>query len=151
MKRSVLLYYVVNTIIHERIKGDCMTWNFTADRPIYLQLMEYLTLNIVSGKYSPGDKLAPVRDLALEAAVNPNTMQRALSELERDGLVRAHRTSGRFVTDDTEVIKKMKTELAKELVATFFGKMKEIGYSADETARIVAEKTKEVESKHGNS
>ena len=77
-----------------------MPWELSNDRPIYLQLMERIQMDIVSGKYHAGDKLPSVRDLAIEAAVNPNTMQKALSELERVGLVYSQRTSGRFITED---------------------------------------------------
>ena len=122
-----------------------MTWSFTPDRPIYLQLQERLKLSIVSGKYPPGDKLPAVRDLALDAAVNPNTVQRALTELEREGLVFSQRTSGRFVTEDKDVIGKTKTELALELVGAFLEKMAAIGYSASETAALVAGKIGEAE------
>ena len=73
-----------------------MPWELDNDRPIYLQLMERIQQDIVSGIYKPGDRLPSVRDLAVEAAVNPNTMQKALSELERSGLVYSQRTSGRF-------------------------------------------------------
>ena len=118
-----------------------MTWSFTPDRPIYLQLQEQLKLQIVSGRYPPGDKLPAVRDLAIEAAVNPNTMQRALTELERDGLVYTQRTSGRFVTEDEEVIKKTKDELAMDLVDAFLEKMAAVGYSAKETAELIEGKT----------
>jgi len=128
-----------------------MTWNLSPDRPIYLQLQEAINRNIVSGKYAPGEKLAAVRDLAIEASVNPNTMQRALAELERDGLVHAQRTSGRFVTNDMEVIKKMKNDLAMDLVTSFFTKMKDIGYNANEAAEIINTTKKEVESTNGNT
>jgi len=127
-----------------------MTWSFTPDRPIYLQLQEGLKLSIVSGEYPPGDKLPAVRDLALEAAVNPNTVQRALSELEREGLVYTQRTSGRFVTEDNEVIKKTKSELAMELVGAFLEKMAAIGYNAAETAALIGGKAGEGET-NGNS
>ena len=100
---------------------------------------------IVSGSYKPGDKLPAVRDLAIEAAVNPNTMQRALTELEREGLVHAHRTSGRFVTEDESVVKKVKDSLAMELVGAFLEKMKAIGYSATEAAELIKGDLKEVE------
>jgi len=116
-----------------------MKWSFAPDRPIYLQLQEQIKLSIVSGQYPPGGKLPAVRDLAIEAAVNPNTMQRALTELERDGLVHAQRTSGRFVTEDKEVIVNMKNELAQELAAAFLEKMAAIGYSAGDAAALVAE------------
>jgi len=127
-----------------------MTWSFTPDRPIYIQLQEQMKLAIVSGLHPPGCKLPAVRDLALEAAVNPNTVQRALMELEREGLVYTQRTSGRYVTEDTAVIKKAKNELAMELVDGFLEKMAAIGYDADETAALIAGKTGEVD-KNGNS
>jgi len=121
-----------------------VTWNFAPDRPIYLQLQEQIKLSIVSGLHPPGGKLPAVRDLAEEAAVNPNTVQRALMELEREGLVYAHRTSGRFVTEDESVIGKTKTELAMELVEAFLGKMAAIGYDAKATAELIAGRSGEV-------
>lgn len=114
-----------------------MTSSFMPDRPIYLQLQERLKLEIVSGKHAPGGQLPTVRDLALEAAVNPNTVQRALAELERENLVFTQRTSGRFVTEDKTVIDRAKNELAMELVSTFLEKMAAIGYSAEETAKLI--------------
>ena len=75
-----------------------MGWQLDKNRPIYLQLVEELQSRIVSGRYPPGTKVDSVRDLAAEAAVNPNTMQRALSELEQSGLLRAERTTGRYLT-----------------------------------------------------
>ena len=89
-----------------------MPWDLDNDRPIYLQLMERIQQDIIAGIYKPGDKLPSVRDLAVEAAVNPNTMQKALSELERSGLVYAQRTSGRFITEDEQMLKEMKKEQA---------------------------------------
>lgn len=127
-----------------------MTWSFTPDRPIYLQLQETLKLSIVSGLHPPGSKLPAVRDLALEAAVNPNTVQRALTELEREGLVHTQRTSGRFVTEEIAVIENVKSELALELVDVFLEKMAAIGYNAEETAALIKGKTGEVE-KYGDS
>ena len=81
-----------------------MAWELDADRPIYAQLVERIQKEIVSGKYQPGEKLPSVRDLAAVAAVNPNTMQKAFAELERSGLIVTQRTSGRAVTEDTELI-----------------------------------------------
>jgi len=126
-----------------------MTWIFTPDRPIYIQLQEQIKLAIVSGLHPPGGKLPAVRDLAEDASVNPNTVQRALTELEREGLVHAQRTSGRFVTEEISVIEKTKKEMAAELVEAFLEKMAAIGYSKDETADMIIAK-KEVEA-HGNS
>ncbi len=97
-----------------------MPWELSNDRPIYLQLMERIQMDIVSDKYHAGDKLPSVRDLAIEAAVNPNTMQKALSELERVGLVYSQRTSGRFITEDATMIKELKQHLANEHILEFF-------------------------------
>ena len=127
-----------------------MTWSFAPDRPIYIQLQEQLKLSIVSGQRPPGDKLPAVRDLAIEAAVNPNTVQRALTELEREGLVHTQRTSGRFVTEDKDVIGKTKNELAMELVGAFLEKMAAIGYNAKETAALIERKTGEADT-NGNT
>jgi DNA-binding transcriptional regulator YhcF (GntR family) len=85
-----------------------MNWCFQSDRPIYIQLKEQLELNIISGAYPPGMKLPSVRDMASEASVNPNTLQKALSELEREGLVYTQRTSGRYVTEDEKMIMQAK-------------------------------------------
>ena len=120
-----------------------MTWIFTPEKPIYLQIQEQLKLEIVSGGRPPGGKLPTVRDLAIDAAVNPNTVQRALAELERDGLVHTQRTSGRFVTQDEELIMKLKNELATELINVFLEKMSAIGYSAADSAALVSAKGKE--------
>lgn len=85
-----------------------MSWNLNSERPIYAQIMERITMDIISGIYTPGAKLPSVRDLAQEAGVNPNTMQKALSELERTGLLFSQRTSGRFITEDLAMIEKQK-------------------------------------------
>lgn len=114
-----------------------MTWELKGDRPIYLQLMEQVQLRIVSGEYPAGGKLPTVRDMATQASVNPNTMQKALSELERDGLVFSQRTSGRFITEDAAMIQKAKEALATEQVREFFRKMDAIGYGFKETMRLV--------------
>lgn len=109
-----------------------MPWNLDSKRPIYEQILERVQLDIVTGHYQAGDKLPSVRDLAAEAAVNPNTMQKALSELERSGLLYAQRTSGRFVTDDKALIRKMKSQLATLQVREFITKMRQLGLSRTE-------------------
>ncbi len=114
-----------------------MPWNLDNDRPIYLQLMERIQHDIISGVYKPGDKLPSVRDLAVEAAVNPNTMQKALSELERCGLVYSQRTSGRFITDNTDMLKEMRTELAREHIQNFFEQMRKLGFSDEDTLEMI--------------
>ena len=114
-----------------------MPWNLDDSRPIYLQLMERIQHDIISGVYQPGEKLPSVRDLALDAAVNPNTMQKALSELERSGLVYSHRTSGRFITDDSSLLKKIKTDLAQEYISGFLGQMRHLGLDDSETLEMI--------------
>ncbi|HIV26284.1 MAG TPA: GntR family transcriptional regulator, partial [Candidatus Scatomonas pullistercoris] len=89
-----------------------MSWNLDSQRPIYVQIVERVQLDIITGRYAPGSRLPSVRELAAQAAVNPNTMQKALSELESGGLIYAQRTSGRFVTEDLEKIRGAKEQLA---------------------------------------
>lgn len=116
-----------------------MPWDLDNDRPIYLQLMERIQHDIISGVYRPGDKIPSVRDLALDAAVNPNTMQKALSELERSGLVYSQRTSGRFITEDEKLLKKMKMDLATEHIHQFFEQMHHLGFNDEETLELIRE------------
>ena len=112
-----------------------MEWTFKSDQPIYAQLVEQIKLAIVSGVFAPGMRMASVRDMAAEAGVNPNTLQRALQELERQGLVYSQRTNGRFVTEDTNVIEESKRALAQGQLAAFLDAMKKLGY---ERAEIIA-------------
>lgn len=119
-----------------------MPWDLDNDRPIYLQLMEKIQQDIIAGQYKPGDKLPSVRDLAVEAAVNPNTMQKALSELERSGLVYAQRTSGRFITEDEQMLKKMKREQAAQYICEFFEKMRSLGFQDEETLSLIHQAVK---------
>lgn len=114
-----------------------MTWLLDADRPIYTQLVERIQMQIVSGKCPPGSRLPSVRDLATEAAVNPNTMQKAYTELERIGLIVTRRTNGRTVTEDTEMIQKIRKNLAQEHLADFIKKMKELGYTKKEVIALL--------------
>ena len=114
-----------------------MAWEFKDDRPIYTQLLEQIQRMIISGKYKPGDRLPTVRDLASEAAVNPNTVQRALTELERIGLVYSQRTSGRMITDDESKIAEIKEKMAEDLIKEFCSNMKELGYSKKEIIRKI--------------
>lgn len=116
-----------------------MAWNFDENRPIYSQLVEILETKIVSGEYQPGAKLPSVRELAITAAVNPNTMQRAFSELEREGLVNTNRTSGRTVTEDPNMLRQVRSQLAKGHVDYFFKKMKELGYTNQEITSLANE------------
>lgn len=122
---------------------DSMAWILDADKPIYAQLVEIIQMQIVSGQYKAGDKFPSVRDLAAEASVNPNTMQKALAELERNGLITTQRTSGRTVTEDNEMIQKVRTQLADEYIRNFFRMMQKLGYSAEEILSLIKQATEE--------
>ena len=122
-----------------------MPWNLDSSRPIYLQIIERVQMDIITGRYQPGDKLPSVRDLAQEAAVNPKTMQKALSELERSGLIYSQRTSGRFITEDKELIHQMKKELAAAEVSAFVAHMKQLGITPEEIRQLLAETIEEEE------
>ena len=114
-----------------------MEWHIRADLPIYAQLIFQIKLAIVSGEYLPGERLASVRELAMDAGVNPNTMQRALQELEREGMVYSQRTSGRFVTEDTKVIESAKKHLAEDRIKDFLEQMGRLGYPKEEILSLL--------------
>ena len=120
-----------------------MSWNLDSSRPIYAQIIEKVSLDIVSGKYQPGDKLPSVRDLAAQAGVNPNTMQKALSELERENLVHSERTIGRFITEDKAMIEKMREELASTQIKEFLNKMSQMGFDYEKTITLLEKLGKE--------
>lgn len=120
-----------------------MPWDLDNNRPIYLQLMEKIQPDIISGVYHAGDRLPSVRELALEASVNPNTMQKALSELERNGLVHTQRTSGRFITEDKTMLKQLKTELAAVHIQDFLNTMKQLGFPPEEILELIEKTIKE--------
>jgi len=109
-----------------------MAWKLDSDRPIYAQLVEQIQMQIVSGQYPSGCKLPSVRELATQAGVNPNTMQKAFAELERLGLIQTMRTTGRFVTENTTLIRNIRQSLAREQLACFFRNMERLGYQRKE-------------------
>ena len=109
-----------------------MDWSFQSDAPIYTQLVEQIKVAIVTGAFPPGERLPSVRDLATEAGVNPNTMQRALAQLESEQLVYSQRTAGRFVTEDSRVIDAAKRELAQRHVERFLAAMHRLGIKQEE-------------------
>ena len=114
-----------------------MGWIFEQNRPIYTQLVEQLQMRIICGRYKPGDKLKSVREMAAEAAVNPNTMQKAFAELERTGLIYTQRTAGRFVTEDEDLIRQYRQRIALEKIEEFMKAMKEMGYSREEVIALM--------------
>ena len=114
-----------------------MEWQFRNDSPIYTQLTQRLTQAIVAGEFRPGERLPSVRELAVEAGVNPNTVQRALADLERDGLVFSQRTAGRFVTENENMITNAKLRIADERVGEFLHSMKTLGCTRDEVIALI--------------
>ena len=128
-----------------------MQWQFSNERPIYSQLVEQIKIGIVSGMFPPGERLPSVRDLATEAGVNPNTMQRAMTELERDGLVYSQRTAGRFVTEDHAVIEAAKRDLAQRHIHAFLAAMLRLGYGREEIISLLEQEHQEEGTNHGGS
>ena len=128
-----------------------MQWQFSNEVPIYSQLVEQIKIGIVSGMFPPGERLPSVRDLATEAGVNPNTMQRAMTELERDGLVYSQRTAGRFVTEDHAVIQAAKRDLAQRHIHAFLAAMLRLGYRREEIISLLEQEHQEEGTNHGGS
>ncbi len=115
-----------------------MEWILNEDRPIWLQLKEILGKMIISGHYKSGQKLPSVRELALEAGVNPNTMQRALASLDQDGLTVTNRTSGRTVTEDESIITELRKQLAKEITEKYINDMSQLGFSKENIGEFIS-------------
>lgn len=109
-----------------------MSWTIQNDRPIYLQLIDHIKLRILSGAYQCGDHFPSVRELAAEAAVNPNTMQKALASLEQEGLLISSRTNGRCVTADQSLILSLREEMALDYYKQFHTLLSELGYTENE-------------------
>jgi GntR family transcriptional regulator len=120
-----------------------MPVTFDSSMPIYLQIIDMIRQTVAAGAWPPGSKVASVRDLAIEFGVNPNTMQRALSELERDGLLLADRTAGRYVTTDRVLVEKLRGELAGRRIGQLLEQMAALGYNKEQVLRILQEKWSE--------
>ena len=116
-----------------------MKWQFSADAPIYTQLVAQIQMYIVSGALPPGERLPSVREFAAEAGVNPNTMQRALAHLEDQGLAVGNRTQGRMVTEDEEKLRAVRLALAEELKNTYLDGMAVLGFTRAEACRLLEE------------
>lgn len=114
-----------------------MSWKFDEKSPIYVQIAQHIKMQIISQEIKNGDQLPTVRELAEEAGVNPNTMQRAFTELEREGMVYSKRTSGRFVTEDEALIAKVRKEVAETELAQFVKKMTSIGFEQNDIVPIL--------------
>lgn len=116
-----------------------MFFEFDNNTPIYIQLVEQIKINILSGNLKPLERLPSVRDLALQTKVNPNTMQKALTELEETGLIFTERTNGKFVTADTALIERYKREYADALTRNFLHSMQKAGFTREDTLRYLQE------------
>lgn len=116
-----------------------MAWQFHFNSPIYAQVITEVKKQIVSGSLKPGEKIPSVRDFAKEAGVNPNTIQRAVSELEREQLLFSQRTAGRFVTNDVSLIQRKRKEMALEMITQFIESMQDIGYTKEELQTFISQ------------
>ena len=105
---------------------------FSNERPIYLQIVDRIKVKIITKEYAAGDKLPSVREMASLMQVNPNTMQRAFSILESEGIVCSHRTSGRYVDLDEEKILQLRKDLAREQITVFLRSMEQMGFTMEE-------------------
>ena len=120
-----------------------MDWKLDSGLPIWPQLTQQLKRRIVTGIYPPGSRLPSVRELAAEAGVNPNTMQRALVQLEQEGLARADRTAGRQVTQNGEVLKAVRLREAESVIRDYFEAMSALGWSRERAVELLLERIKE--------
>lgn len=116
-----------------------MAWTFSSDKLIYMQIAERITLSVLSGEYKCGEQIPSVRQLALEAAVNPNTVQHAFSELENEGLIISKGTVGRYVTDNTEVIELCRKKVAKQTVESFAKNIQPLALPTEEIIKLLKE------------
>lgn len=121
-----------------------MSWNFSDDKPIYVQIVDKIKLMIISGVYNCGDKLPSVRDMATEVGVNPNTMQKAFQELERTSVIYSQRTNGRFITDDTDLIEMLRNNIAQNQIKQFYDNMTQMGLSKEEIINAINDYIKEL-------
>lgn len=116
-----------------------MAWKFSSNKLIYTQIAERITLSVLSGEYECGQQIPSVRQLALEAAVNPNTVQRAFAELENEGIIISKGTVGRYVTEDTEVIENCRKKSAKQTVVSFAKSIQPLNLSKQEIIKMIEE------------
>ncbi len=114
-----------------------MAWSFSSDKPVYLQIADRITKSVLSGDFRAGEQIPTVRQLALEAAVNPNTVQRAFSELEHEGLIISKGTTGRYVTEDVQVIKHCQNKMAEQIVMDFIKNMEQLSISKEQAIAMI--------------
>ena len=119
-----------------------MAWSFTSDKLIYLQIADRITLSVLSGEYKSGEQIPSVRQLAIEAAVNPNTVQHAFSELENEGLIISKGTIGRYVTDNVDAIENCRKKMAEQTVKSFVQSTQNLGLSKERIITMLKEELK---------
>ena len=117
-----------------------MAWSFSSERPVYVQIAERIITSVITGDYKPGEQIPTVRQLALTAAVNPNTVQHAFSELENEGIIISMGTAGRFVTEDTAIIENCRKKVTEQTVSDFIKRVRKLSVSKDEIITIIGEK-----------
>lgn len=115
-----------------------MHWKIDSSRPVYIQIMEHFRSAVLANEFPPGSRIPSVRDLAVAAGVNPNTMQRALTELEHEGLLVSKGTLGRFVTDDSEIVDAMRQAAIAQAVRTSAAQFEALGLTMAEAARLIS-------------
>ncbi|MBZ9633846.1 GntR family transcriptional regulator [Clostridium sp. FP1] len=121
-----------------------MDTTFNDKTPIYLQIMDLIKMNIVTGKLKSNDKLPSVREMAINLKVNPNTLQRSYQELERLGIVFTQRGTGTFVGEEKNMVDNLKKEMAKEVIDSFILRMKSLGFTTNEIIESISNETTEV-------
>ena len=136
-KHLVLVYYINNTLEHWYTRIFLMIEAFDENKPIYIQIMDWIKKQLVAKEYLPGEKLPSVRDLSKQLEVNPNTVQRAYMEMEREMLVYTKRGQGTFIVDEPEIALKLRQEMVLDRVARFVREMEEFGFSHDELLKII--------------
>lgn len=116
--------------------------NFDNKKPIYIQIMDYIKVNLAKEELKEGEKIMSVREMSEKFKVNPNTVQRTYQELEREGITFTKRGKGTFITEDGDMIKKLKGELSKEIINSFILNMRELGFNKEEILNIVLQELK---------
>lgn len=116
-----------------------MAWRFTSDRPVYLQIADRIIKCVLSSEYQPGEQIPTVRQLALEAAVNPNTVQHAFTELEHEGIIISKGTLGRYVTEDTHIVEMCRTKMAQQLVNNFVENIEQLSITKEQAIAMIEE------------
>ena len=120
-----------------------MQWKFSGGSPVYVQIMEHMRMAILAGQFPPGARIPPVRDLAVQAGVNPNTMQRAMMELERENILIACGTVGRFVTNDTQVLETLRKTAIDAMIRSTAEQLRSLGLELSEAAALLLALEKE--------